>query len=538
MAVTDDLQADQNGVVYTKRWAVELLLDLAGYKAGFGIADKVMVEPACGSGAFISVIAERLAAEVLLRGLSWQAISCALRACDISETAVTASRREVCQVLQAADCGKKYAESLAEQWIRQEDFISASLPKADFVVGNPPYVRASALNSSMRDAYASFLPSVTRGCDLYISFYDQGLNLLRPEGVLCFICADRWMQNGYGKLLRGRISDAFCLESVISLQGSAMFESAVSAYPAITVIKNSQANKEIKFVNCAKDFGQDDVPALLQWLQDPKASELKTTHFETFRLARPQGEAVYPLGDAELIRFVTSASRNLPSLEQTDVQVGIGIATGCDQVFITEDPSVVEDDRLMPLFCIKGSRSRRAARRCWLVNPWDENGNLVDLQSYPRLKHYLEMHYDRLCQRAVVKKDHAQWYRTLDKPRIGLMDRELLLLPDMAAQLTPVLSIGLYPHHNYYWMSSNTWDMQVLGGLMMSDAVRSFIVALGVKMNGGTLRFQAQYLRKVHLPPYERISRQTRVELRRAFAKQDRSAASYFGRKAYQEAMQ
>ena len=162
----------------------------------------------------------------------------------------------------------------------------------------------------------------------------------------------------------------------------------------------------------------------------------------------------------------------------------------------------------------------------------------MDLQSYPRLKHYLEMHYDRLCQRAVVKKDHAQWYRTLDKPRIGLMDRELLLLPDMAAQLTPVLSIGLYPHHNYYWMSSNTWDMQVLGGLMMSDAVRSFIVALGVKMNGGTLRFQAQYLRKVHLPPYERISRQTRVELRRAFAKQDRSAASYFGRKAYQEAMQ
>ena len=110
MAVTDDLQADQNGVVYTKRWAVELILDLAGYKAGFGIADKVMVEPACGSGAFISVIAERLAAEVLLRGLSWQAISCALRACDISETAVTASRREVCQVLQAADCGKKYAE--------------------------------------------------------------------------------------------------------------------------------------------------------------------------------------------------------------------------------------------------------------------------------------------------------------------------------------------------------------------------------------------------------------------------------------------
>ena len=87
----------------------------------------------------------------------------------------------------------------------------------------------------MRDAYASFLPSVTRGCDLYISFYDQGLNLLRPEGVLCFICADRWMQNGYGKLLRGRISDAFCLESVIRLQGSAMFESAVSAYPVITV---------------------------------------------------------------------------------------------------------------------------------------------------------------------------------------------------------------------------------------------------------------------------------------------------------------
>jgi len=39
---------ESKGVVYTKRWVVELLLDLAGYKSETNLADSVAVEPAAG----------------------------------------------------------------------------------------------------------------------------------------------------------------------------------------------------------------------------------------------------------------------------------------------------------------------------------------------------------------------------------------------------------------------------------------------------------------------------------------------------------
>lgn len=46
-----------HGVVYTKKWVVNLILDVAGYVPGTGISDKVIVEPSCGCGAFLTVIA-------------------------------------------------------------------------------------------------------------------------------------------------------------------------------------------------------------------------------------------------------------------------------------------------------------------------------------------------------------------------------------------------------------------------------------------------------------------------------------------------
>ena len=51
---------ETKGVVYTKKWVVELLLDLAGYTADCNLADAVVVEPSAGEGAFLSLIIERL----------------------------------------------------------------------------------------------------------------------------------------------------------------------------------------------------------------------------------------------------------------------------------------------------------------------------------------------------------------------------------------------------------------------------------------------------------------------------------------------
>ena len=57
----------EHGVIYTKRWVVDFVLDLAGYVSGSGITNKVIVEPSCGCGAFMVSIVERLADEATRR---------------------------------------------------------------------------------------------------------------------------------------------------------------------------------------------------------------------------------------------------------------------------------------------------------------------------------------------------------------------------------------------------------------------------------------------------------------------------------------
>ena len=52
--------AGGHGEVFTRRWVVELILDLVGYTPEADLGAKIIVEPACGRGAFLLPIVERL----------------------------------------------------------------------------------------------------------------------------------------------------------------------------------------------------------------------------------------------------------------------------------------------------------------------------------------------------------------------------------------------------------------------------------------------------------------------------------------------
>lgn len=526
----------KHGVVFTKKWVVDMILDLIGYIPGTGLVDKIIIEPSCGSGAFMTAIAERLADEVSPSG-DWGRIARAVVGFDIDSNSLEICKSAVIQSLVTKGCPQNIAQSLVLGWLRSKDFILDGAPLADFVVGNPPYVRASDIDREMREAYCDVLESMTSGCDLYVGFFERGLNILRPGGRLCFICADRWLQNSYGRRLRRRVGSSCCLEALVRMHGVDAFEEEVDAYPAITLIRNSQANGELRFVNCSPEFCETDVNAVHKWLAHPSV-ELVSERFEAFEIARPDGDEIYPLGNSKLVEFVTQARKRLPNLKSAGINLGIGIATGCDDVFLTEDENLVEPSHLLPIFYMRDHRRGCGNRRRWLVNPWDRNGQLANLEENPRLRAYFESHRDSLQKRYIAKKNSLAWYRTIDKLIPGLIDRDILLMPDMAAQSDPILSHGFYPHHNCYWISSDTWDLRVLGGLLMADTTRRFIDVLGVKMRGDTLRFQAQYLRLVHLPKFEDLNEDIRNGLSKAFVEMDRAAATYFAEQAYEEAMQ
>ncbi len=102
----------------------------------------------------------------------------------------------------------------------------------DIVIGNPPYVRQEKiapplvpkekvtnemkrlykdkLEDSIKAHFEGRLPKkLDKKSDLYIYFYFHGLALLNPNGTLCFITSNSWLDVGYGKDLQ-----QFLLENV------------------------------------------------------------------------------------------------------------------------------------------------------------------------------------------------------------------------------------------------------------------------------------------------------------------------------------
>ena len=73
-------------------------------------------------------------------------------------------------------------------------------------------------------------------------------------------------------------------------------------------------------------------------------------------------------------------------MEEAGVRLGIGVATGCDDVYITEEAGTVEGERELPLFFMRDWRAGRRDANKYLVNPWNEDGSLVDLEDYPKLR--------------------------------------------------------------------------------------------------------------------------------------------------------
>jgi hypothetical protein len=158
---------------------------------------------------------------------------------------------------------------------------------------------------------------------------------------------------------------------------------------------------------------------------------------------------------------------------------------------------------------------------------------LVDLQAFPKLEAYLASS-QKLRERHTAKKNPKQWYRTIDKVNNALIGLPKLLIQDMRSNINPVLEPGgFYPHHNLYYMTSDNWDLEVLGGILISRIGQGFVEAYGVRMRGGTLRFQSQYLRKIKLPIFSEVDKEVANLLRVAFRSRDVKSATHAAALAY-----
>ncbi len=531
-AAVDQLAAagiEERGAVFTRREVVEFILDLTGYTTTSALHKKRLLEPSFGEGAFLLVAVERLIDSYMTHAPKHSDVVAdlkdSIRAIELHHKSFEETRLKLRSLLKEKKISGVISEKLLDAWLAQGDFLlTESSFQFSHIVGNPPYVRQEMIPDVLLAEYRQRFNTLYDRADLYIPFIEKSLTLLESKGSVGFICSDRWMKNRYGGPLRKMVSKGYHLKYYVDMVNTDAFHSEVSAYPAITVI-----SREHSAATRLAHRPQVDKDTLIRLAHDMRARSLKrdSTVHEVSGIMH--GSEPWILESFDQLTVLRRIEASFPTVEEAGCKVGIGVATGADKVYVAPyDELAVEQDRKLPLIMTKDIRAGKVEwQGMGVIDPFDDDGELVNLKKYPKLAAYLKKHKDAICRRNVAKRNSERWYRTIDRIYPEITYTPKLLIPDIKGEANIVFEEGkYYPHHNLYYITSDIWDLKALQAVLLSDITRLFITTYSTKMRGGYLRFQAQYLRRIHIPMWKDVHEKIREKLRAAAEKRDIAACN------------
>ena len=108
----------------------------------------------------------------------------------------------------------------------------------DIVIGNPPYLRIQGIRDNepeFADELVKKYQSATGSFDLYVTFAERGLQIIKATGIVNYIMPDKWTNAAFGKGLRDIISNKKAANKIISFGAYQVFNA--STYTALQWFK-------------------------------------------------------------------------------------------------------------------------------------------------------------------------------------------------------------------------------------------------------------------------------------------------------------
>jgi len=359
--------AEARGEVFTKPAVAEFILDLVGWRVGENLIEKRLLEPSCGAGDFLLPAIERLLDDTL--GASVDDIARCIRGIEINRVTFDNASKAVRVLLHSRGLASADVDYLLGQWLCHVDFLTKSFEYSfTHVVGNPPYLRLEALPRELMQLYRSRFRTMYDRSDLYIPFFEKGLNHLDAGGCLGYICSDRWMKNRYGGPLRAFVEESYHLETYVDFTGCAVFQSDVVTYPAVTVIRAGKGSITRIIQRPPVDYNTlgDLAQMVVSGISDSRIQEV---------VGVASGSAPWLLANFERLSIIQMLEADFPTLLESGCKVGIGVATGLDKVFIGSNEALdVEGSRKLRLVT---RRDLKTSGIEWtgkfVLNPFDGN---------------------------------------------------------------------------------------------------------------------------------------------------------------------
>jgi len=231
------------GSVYTPRLVVD---EIFARVCKSGLSGKTVCDPACGDGNFLTVAAEKMCSESASLDTLREDLENGIFGFDYDSDALSKCRRRLDAV------ARSYGIDDAIEWnLKCIDSVDKSQIQPyfgmfDYVVGNPPYIRIQNLSPEMRLRLSQYWRVAARGCtDIYMAFYEIGLELLKENGALGFITPNGWTKTDSGEPLRRLLARGKNVDTLIDFGEHQLFKDATT-YALIAILRKTSDFKPIK----------------------------------------------------------------------------------------------------------------------------------------------------------------------------------------------------------------------------------------------------------------------------------------------------
>ena len=452
-----------------------------------------ILDPACGSGAFLNQALEYLIKEhkelqekLAIMGditayyeIEASILENNLYGVDINEDAVEIARLSLW--LRTAQKGRalanlsdkiKCANSLLEMPFEENSF--------DVVIGNPPYVRQEAIKE-LKPLLEHHYYVYSGTADLYVYFYELAYKMLKPNALMGYICSNKFFRAKYGEKLRALILEKMTIQKIADFNGVKIFEDA-TVDSAITIFK-----KEI-------------VPAMHMF-------EIIDEQLENHTLMKQVDLSVSSFSfsnPAELIIKQKIENVGTP-LKDWNIKINYGIKTGFNEAFIIDsakkDELIAKDKKSAEIIkpMLRGRDIKRNEYNFadnWLINI--HNNPPVNADEYPAIKDYLDTFGDKLSQRG---DKGVTPYNLRNCAYLDEFEKNKIIYPDIGTLCFCYDDNQMFFNNTVYFLNT---DSKYVLAVLNSKAVSYWYLQISSSLGGGSRGFKI-FVEQIPIPQISEV---------------------------------
>ena len=472
-----------NEQIYTPSKVVNFMLDNVGFNNKCGIDGKHIIDNSCGNGNFLVEIVKRIFQ--FIPNIDREYLETYVHGIEIDEPAYNEAINRLNKIATEHNISNVKWDVRNSDALRTTDFDN----NMDYVVGNPPYCNVHHMSKENYDLLKTEFFFCSDGMtDLYIGFFEKGIQMLNSNGILGYITPNSWLTSKAGYWLRSHLYDHNSLRQIYNFDTDKLFDDATT-FTCITIIDNNRS------------FDDDNIVVYHGNFNDLTNKKQYCTVVDK--------HDIY-VSEKILTNLKDEVIRNIIDYEIKDYDkrfiVKNGLATLKDKLFILDpDDKDANVDIYVDLYCNEIINCVKASKGefKYIIYPYDDSGKPL---SYDNLCLYVRSLLERRAERLDIDMTQENWYlygrtqaiKDVNKYRVScnnlIRDKNDVILRELPAK-TAVYS-GFYIIRN--GMLQNRKEMKLLyqqvDDALKTNLFANYVKSIGKSKNGGYYTFSTKDL--------------------------------------------